>query len=124
MIIVFHCIRQACVNTPKRSDILEPQDPGSYGILDLMFSFSHGILEILDPVTAALPGILEILDIGDKIFLLDSVDPGSSLSKSSCDLAGIGSYTTKCRCILNIFTFNEILLLVSHIYALLKTEHC
>ena len=31
------------------------QDPESCRMLDLTFSFSHGILEILDPATATLP---------------------------------------------------------------------
>ena len=31
------------------------RDPGSCRMLDLTFSFSYGILEILDPVTATLP---------------------------------------------------------------------
>ena len=38
-----------------RSWITRIQDPGSCGILDPIFSFSDGILKILDPVTALLP---------------------------------------------------------------------
>ena len=32
------------------------QDPGSWRILDLIFTFSRGFLEILDPITATLLG--------------------------------------------------------------------
>ena len=77
-----------------RSWISRIQDPGSCRILDLIFSFSHGILEILDPVTATL--LWDHMDFGSqtKRILLYPGDPGSSLSKLSCVLADIGSYTT------------------------------
>ena len=67
------------------------QDPGSCRILDLIFSFSQGILEILDPVTTTLPW--DPKDLGSRIekILLDPGDPGSSLSKFSWDLADLGS---------------------------------
>ena len=85
---------KTCAKIPKRSEILDPQDPGSSRILDLIFSSSHRILEILDPVTATLPW--DHRDLGsqtDKI-LPDLGDPGSSLSKLPWDLADLGSYTT------------------------------
>ena len=55
------------------------QNPGSCRVLNVIFSFSRQILEILDPVTATLPW-----DTGDPgsrtaIILLDSGDSGSSL---------------------------------------------
>ena len=87
--------QQTCAKIPQdpRSWIHRIQDPGSCGILDLIFSFSHGILEILDPVTPTL--LWDPRDPGsqtDKI-LPDPGDPGSSLSKLSWDLADLGSYT-------------------------------
>ena len=45
---------QTCANIPERSGMLDPEDPGSWILEDLgcyIFIF-HGILEILDPVTA------------------------------------------------------------------------
>ena len=79
----------------KRSGILDPQDLGS-GIVDPIFSFSHGILKILDPVTAVLPWDPKDPGswISDKNILLVPGGPGSSLSKLSCDLADLGSCTT------------------------------
>ena len=70
------------------------QDPGSCGILDPIFSFSHGILKILDPVTAILPWDPRDLGSRTENILLDPGDPGSSLSKLSWDLADLGSCTT------------------------------
>ena len=77
-----------------RSWISRIQDFGSCRILDLIFSFSHGILKILDLVTAALPW--DPRDFGSQTdqILLDPGDPGSSLSKLSWDLLDLGSYTT------------------------------
>ena len=74
---------QTCANIPKRSKILDPQDPGSCGILDPIFSFSHGILKILDPVTAIL--LWDPRDLGSWTVNIwpDPGDTGSSLSKLS-----------------------------------------
>ena len=60
-----------------RSWIPNIQDPGSCRILDLIFSFSHGILEILDPTTQHCRGIPRTLDPGQKIFcwILGILDP-------------------------------------------------
>ena len=83
------------------------QDPRSWRILDLIFSFSLGILEILDIATAALPW--DPTDRGsrtEKIFL-DPGDPGSSLGKLWWDLADLGSYTTICHCILKILCIQQ-----------------
>ena len=77
-----------------RSWIPRIQDPGSCGILDLAFSLSHGILKILDPVTAILPWDPRDLGSRTENILLDPGDPGSSLSKLSWDLADLGSCTT------------------------------
>ena len=71
--------------------ILRIQDPGSWEILDLTFSFSLGILQILGPVMATMPG--DPRDIGSRTGRI-LLDPGSSLSKSSWDLADLGSYLT------------------------------
>ena len=46
-------------------------------MLDLTFSFSHGILEILDPVTATLPWDPKDLGSRAEKILLDPGDPGS-----------------------------------------------
>ena len=56
--------------------------------MDLIFSFSHGVLEILGPVTATLPR-----DLGSRTekILLDTGDPGSSLGMLSWDPADLGS---------------------------------
>ena len=69
------------------------QDTRSCRILGLVFSFSPGILEILDPVSA---GSLDPLpwdrrDRGSRteMILLDPGDPGSSLRKLSCRYRGI-----------------------------------
>ena len=76
----------------KRSEILDLQDPGSesWRILDLMFLFSPGILEIMDPVTALLPR--DPMDLGSRAekILLDPGDPESSLSRLSWGLADLG----------------------------------
>ena len=52
----YNCQEQTCVKIPQDLGFWIPsiQDPGSLRILDLTFSFSRGILEILDPVTATL----------------------------------------------------------------------
>ena len=70
--------------------------------MDLMFSFSDGILEIFDPVTATFRWDPRDLGSRKKMILLDPVDPGSSLSKLSWDLADLGSYTT-----INILTLRQ-----------------
>ena len=70
--------------------------------MDLIFSFSLGILEILDPVTATLPWDPRDLGSRTEKILPDPGDPGSSLGKLSWDLADLGSYTTTCHCILKI----------------------
>ena len=78
------------------------QDPRSWSILDLVFSFSLGILDILDPVAAKL--LWDPRDLGSLIekILLDPGDPGSSLCELPWDLTDIGSYTMICHCILKI----------------------
>ena len=53
------------------------QDTSFCGILDLMFSFSRGILEILDLVTAALSRDPRDLGSQTEKMLLDAVDHGS-----------------------------------------------
>ena len=72
------CI-QTCANIPKRSKILDPQDPGSCGILDSIFSFCHGILKILAIL------LWDHRDLGSwtENICLDPGNPGSSLSKLS-----------------------------------------
>ena len=86
---------QTCVKIPKTSEILDPriQDPGYCSILDLTFSFSHGILEILDPVITTLPWDSGDIRSQTEEILLDPGDPGSSLSKLTWDLADLGSST-------------------------------
>ena len=94
------------------------QDPRSWRILDLIFSFSLGILEILDPATAALPW--DPADHGsrtEKISLAPG-DPGSSLGKLWWDLTQQYVTASWRSC-----ASSKILLLVPHIYALLKLEH-
>ena len=70
--------------------------------MDLVFSFSLGILDILDPVAAKL--LWDPRDLGSLIekILLDPGDPGSSLCELPWDLTDIGSYTMICHCILKI----------------------
>ena len=86
----------------KRSGILDLQDPRSWSILNLAFSFSLEILEILDPVTATLPWGPRDLRSRPKKILLDPGDPGSKMCELSWDLADLVSYTTICHCILKI----------------------
>ena len=76
----------------RRSGISSIQDPGFYRILDRIFSFSHGILEILVPVTK-FPWDPRDLGSRTDMILLDPEDPGSSLSSLPWDLADLGSYT-------------------------------
>ena len=100
------------------------QDPGSWRILDLIYSFFRWILKILDPVIVTFSR--DPRDLGswtDKI-LLDRGDPGSSLGKLSWDPADLGTYKT-----ITSLYFEHPLHLVKfcfwfHIYALLKPEHC
>ena len=91
-----HGMHQTCANIPKRFEILDPQDPGSGILQDLgsCLSFSHGILEILDPVTTTFPWDPGELGSCTEKILLDPGDPGSSLSNLLYDLADFGSYTT------------------------------
>ena len=85
-----------------RSWISRIQDPGSCGILDLIFSFSHGILNMLDPVAAILPWDPKDPGSQTKNILLDPVDPVSSLSRLSWDLADVGFCKTIRSLYLNI----------------------
>ena len=64
-----------------------------------MFSFSLGILEILNPVTATWSW--DPKDPGSRAekILLDPGDPGFSLGKLSWDLADLGSYTAMSLCL-------------------------
>ena len=94
-----HLQRAPCRHVPRsqndpRSRIDRIQDPRSCKILDLLFSFSHGFLEILDPVAATLPRELGDPESETDKILPDPGDPGSRLSKLSWDLADLGSYTT------------------------------
>ena len=76
--------------------ILSIQDRRSWRILDLMFLFYLGILEILDPVTAALPW--DPRNLGSRAEkMLNPGDPGLSPGELSWDLADLGSYTTICH---------------------------
>ena len=88
------------------------QDPRYWSILDLIFSFSLVILEILYPATPTL--LWDPRDPGswtEKI-LLDPGDPGSSLRALSRDLADLGSHTTICLCIFwRSLTYNVIFFL-------------
>ena len=66
------------------------QDPRSWGILDLIFSFSLGILEILDPVLDRIldhvkDPVTDPRDLGSRTerITLDPGDSGSSLGKLS-----------------------------------------
>ena len=60
--------------------------------MDLIFLFSHAILEVLDPVTAILPWGPRNLGFRTENILLAIGDPGSRLSRLSWDLADLGSY--------------------------------
>ena len=70
--------------------------------MDLTFSFSLGILEILDLVTATLPWDPRDLGSQTEKILPDPGDPGSSLGNLSWDLAVLGFYATTCHCIFKI----------------------
>ena len=59
-------------------------------MLDIVLSFSHGILKILDPVTAILSWDPRDLGSWTEEILLDLGDPGSSLNELSWDLADLG----------------------------------
>ena len=88
--------QQTCAKIPKRSQILDPQDPGSGILQDLgscIFTFSWDPKD-LDPVTAILPW--DPRDLGSQTgkILLDPGGPGSSLSRLSWDLEDLGSCTT------------------------------
>ena len=83
-----HVHKQTCAKIPKRAGILDLQDPGSE-ILDIVLSFSPGILQILDLVTATLPWDPRDLGSRTEKILLDPGDPGSSLSRLSWDIAGL-----------------------------------
>ena len=112
---------QTCARIPKRSGIL---DPRSWMILDLIFSFSLVILEILDPVTAAFPW--------------DPTDPGSRTEKiffgswgSWIQLEQVMVGFCRSWILHNNMSLHleypvhptKNLLLFPHIYALLKLEH-
>ena len=58
-------------------------------MLDHIFSFSHGILEILDAVTATLPRDTRDLRSRTEKILLYPGDPGSRLSRLSWDPADL-----------------------------------
>ena len=55
--------KQTGARIPKRSGILDPQVAGSC-ILDIIFSFAHRMLEVLDPVRATL--LLDHRDLGSQ----------------------------------------------------------
>ena len=71
---------------------IQDRRPGR--VLDLISSFSLGIIEILDPVTATMPWDPRDLGSRTEKILLDLGDPGYSLGKLSWDLRGLGSCTT------------------------------
>ena len=72
-------------------------DPGSSGFsirnLDLIFSFSSGILEMFDPVTAKWSWDPRNPGSQTEKMLLDPRDPGSYLDKLPLDLADLWSCT-------------------------------
>ena len=76
--------------SPKRSDILDSQDPGYWKILDLIFSFSRGILEILD-FRATLSWYPKDIGSQTEKLLPDHEDPRSWLGKLSCGVTDLGS---------------------------------
>ena len=87
---------QTCDRSKKDpgSGIYRIQHLGSWRTLDLIFSFSHGILEILDTVTATLPW--------------DSRDLGSRTEKSFCWILGIlDPARAGCCAILKIFDVTQ-----------------
>ena len=105
---------------PPRSGILDPQDPGSDILEDLgsyIFLFSR------DPILSRQynHGILGILDLGQKrsCWILDPTLASYRGISQILDLTQ--QYATAP---LRPFTSNKTLLLVPHIYALLKLQHC
>ena len=87
---------QTCAKIPKRSGILDLQDPGS-GILEGLGSyifFFRGILNILDPVMATFSRDPKDIGYWTEKILLDPGDPGFSLIKLSWDPADLGPYRT------------------------------
>ena len=112
--------QQTCAKIPKRSEILDPQDPGSCRILDLAFSLSHGILKIWILSRQYCRGILGILDLRQERFCwilgswihLEQVVVGSWRSWIL--------HNSKATVFWTSFTTNDILLPVPLIYALLK----
>ena len=100
------------------------QDLGSWSILDPIFLFSRGILEILDPAKAILPWGARDLVSRKK----DSAGSwGSRIQFDKVVVIFCRSWilhNNNVTVFWTSFTFNEILLLIPQIYALLKLEHC
>ena len=94
---------KTCAKIPKISQILDPVDPRSCKILDLVCSFSHGILEILDPVAAKLPGILGILDLRQTIFcrILGILDPNWASCREILQI--LDPTQQESHCVLTVF---------------------
>ena len=87
------------------------QDPGFWRILDLRFSLSRGILDILDHVSGTLSWYPRDLGSKTEKILLDPRDPGlGKIVMGSCGSWMLNnSYVSGSR---RYFTSNEILLLV------------
>ena len=85
-----------------RSWISRIQDLGSWKLLDLIFSFSDGILEILDPVTATLPW--DHRDLGSRTEelhrILGILDPAWAGCRGILQI--LDRTRQLCHCILNI----------------------
>ena len=100
-------------------------DPGFWRILDIVFLFHNGILEILVPVTAALPWDPMYIESRTKGIMLGPGDPGSSLSKLLWDLADLLSYPTiMSLCFEHSLHPMKFGFWFPHMCALDKLEHC
>ena len=101
---------QTYTRTPKRSGVLDSQDPwsGFWRIFDPTFLFSHGILGILDLRQKRHRWILSILNILGKV-VVGSCGPWTSHNNNA---------TVSWR----PFKSNDILLMITRISVLLKLE--
>ena len=87
------CREQTFGKIPRRSVMLDLQDPGYLRILNLTLLFSHGILDIKNPATSTLSW--DPRDLGsqtDKI-LLDPGDSASCLGKPPWYVVDLGACT-------------------------------
>ena len=88
------------------------QDPRSWRILDLIFSFSHGILKILDHIMATCRKIPGILDLRQKRFgWILEIQPGRVIVRS-CRSWILHNNSATASWV--FFTSNEFYLLVPH----------